>query len=178
MLFYNGKPHCVFSQLLFYCQVYARKTICLFVLSVYVCQNNEQNHVTVDTLPMWYLAHMKNKPVILRHLVDMWFIHLGLRLRWINHISPRCLKITLTYYYKFPKKGNPNFSEIVCIPEKAVKPTTTSVLARVKHGVFFVLRHHDVVCFNQISSSRIGRSLEIVLVRAKLWKSKFSCLDQ
>ena len=42
-----------FSQLLFYCQVYARKTICLFVLSVYVFQNlnNEQNHVTVDTLP-------------------------------------------------------------------------------------------------------------------------------
>ena len=98
MLFYNGKPHCVFSQLLFYCQVYARKTICLFVLSVYVCQNNEQNHVTVDTLPMWYLAHVKNKPVILRHLEDMWFIHPGLRPRRINHISPRCLKITLTYF--------------------------------------------------------------------------------
>ena len=46
-------------ELLFYCQVYARRTICLFVLSVYVCQNNEQNHVTVDTLltvdtlPFW-----------------------------------------------------------------------------------------------------------------------------
>ena len=26
--------------------------VCLFVLSVYVCQKNEQNHVTVDTLPM------------------------------------------------------------------------------------------------------------------------------
>ena len=96
MLFYNGKPHYVFTQLLFYCQVYERKTICLFVLSVYMCQNNEQNHVTVDTLPMWYLALVKNKPVILRYLVDMWFIHLVLRPRWINHISPRCLKITLT----------------------------------------------------------------------------------
>ena len=32
--------------------VYAQRPICLFVLSVYVCQNNEQNHVTVDTLPM------------------------------------------------------------------------------------------------------------------------------
>ena len=96
MLYYNyGKPHYVFSQLLFYCQVYARKTICLFVLSVYVCQNNERNHVTVDT--MWYLAQVKNKPVILRHLVDMWFIHLELRPRWINHISPRCLKISLSY---------------------------------------------------------------------------------
>ena len=70
--------------------------VCLFVLSVYVCQNNEQNHLTVDTLLMWYLAPVKNKPVILRHLVDMWFINLGLRPRWINHISPRCLKITLT----------------------------------------------------------------------------------
>ena len=64
MLFYNGKPHRVFSQLLFFSQVYARKTICLFVLSVYVWQNNEQNHVTVDTLPLWYRAHVKNKPVI------------------------------------------------------------------------------------------------------------------
>ena len=64
MLFYNGKPHCFFSQLLFCCQVYARKTICLSVLSVYMCQNNEQIHVTVDTLPMWYLAHVKKKPVI------------------------------------------------------------------------------------------------------------------
>ena len=52
MLFYNGKLHCVFSQLLFFFQVYARRPICLFVLSVYVCQNDEQNHVTVDTLPM------------------------------------------------------------------------------------------------------------------------------
>ena len=50
MLFYSGKPHCGFSQLLLYCQVYARKTIYLFVLSVDVCQNNEHNHVTVDTL--------------------------------------------------------------------------------------------------------------------------------
>ena len=74
MLFCNGKPHCVFSQLLFYCQVFARKTICLLVLPVYLCQNKEQNHVTVsDTLPMWYLADVKNKPVILRHLVNMWF---------------------------------------------------------------------------------------------------------
>jgi hypothetical protein len=30
---------------------------------------------------------VKNKYVILRHLGDM----------WINHISPRCLKITYTY---------------------------------------------------------------------------------
>ena len=41
-----------FSQLLFYCQVHARRTICLFVLSVYVCQNNEQNYFTVETLPI------------------------------------------------------------------------------------------------------------------------------
>ena len=32
-----------FSQLLFYCQVYARRTICLFVLSVYVCENSESS---------------------------------------------------------------------------------------------------------------------------------------
>ena len=31
--------------------------ICLCVLSVYVCQNNEQNHVTVDTL-----AHVIPRP--------------------------------------------------------------------------------------------------------------------
>ena len=97
MLFYNGKPHCVFWQLLFYCQMYARNFICLFVLSVYECQNNEQNHVTVVTFLMWYLAHVKNEPVILRYLVDMWFIPLGLCPRWINHISPHCLKITLTF---------------------------------------------------------------------------------
>ena len=58
-----------------------RRTICLFVLSVYVCQNNKQNQNHG-----WYLAPMKNKPVILRHLVDMWFIHLGLRPRWINNV--------------------------------------------------------------------------------------------
>ena len=51
------------SLRLFYCQVYARKTICLFALSVHVCQNNDQNHVTVDTLPcdtspMWKISQL------------------------------------------------------------------------------------------------------------------------
>ena len=45
------------------------------------------------TPQFWNLVHVKKKPVIFRHLVDTWFIHLGLRLRWINHISPRFLKI-------------------------------------------------------------------------------------
>ena len=39
---------------------------------------------------------VENKPLIFRHLVDMRFIHLGLRPQKINHISPRCLKITVT----------------------------------------------------------------------------------
>ena len=66
-LFYNGKPHCV-SQLLFYCQVYTRKTICLFVFVSVSKQRTKSCHG-------WYLAHVT--PVILRHLVDMWFIHRG-----------------------------------------------------------------------------------------------------
>lgn len=44
-----------------------------------------------------FFFHVKNNPVIFRHLVDMWFIHRGLRPRWINYVSPRGLKITLTY---------------------------------------------------------------------------------
>ena len=39
-----------------YCSIvkcmHGKLFVCLFVLPVYVCQNNEQNHVTVDTLPM------------------------------------------------------------------------------------------------------------------------------
>ena len=100
MLFYNGKPHCVFSQLLFYCQVYVRKTIffvCLFCQCTCVKTTNKIMSRLLpcpcDTSPIY----MKNKPVILRHLVDMWFIHLRLHPRWVYHISPRCLKITLTY---------------------------------------------------------------------------------
>ena len=31
------------------------------------------------TLQFWNLARVKYKHVIFRHLVDMWFIHLGLR---------------------------------------------------------------------------------------------------
>ena len=33
----------------------------------------------------------------------IWFIHLGLRRRWINHISPRCLKINYTYFQLISK---------------------------------------------------------------------------
>ena len=48
---------------------------------------------------LWNLAHVKNMPVIFRPLViyswfleEMWFTHLGLRPRNVNHISVRCLK--------------------------------------------------------------------------------------
>ena len=53
------------------------------------------------TAQFWDLVHLKNKPVILRHLVDMWFIHLGLCPRWISHISPRGRKITVTNSARF-----------------------------------------------------------------------------
>ena len=43
---------------------------------------------------------MKNKPINLRHLVGVTHDELGLRPRWINHISPCCLKITLTSQFK------------------------------------------------------------------------------
>ena len=49
----------------------------------------------------WNLVHVKNKPVVFRHLVDMWVIHLWLCPLWINHISPRWLKINLTKTYSF-----------------------------------------------------------------------------
>lgn len=44
------------------------------------------------TAQFWDLVHLKNKPVILRHLVDKWFTHLGLCPRGISHISPRGLR--------------------------------------------------------------------------------------
>ena len=46
-------------------------------------------------LHSWNLSHVKNKPVIFRHLGVLWFIHIGLR--WINHILPRCLQICLKW---------------------------------------------------------------------------------
>ena len=36
--------------------------------------------------------------VILRQRWDMWYIHRGCSLRWINHISTRCLKITGLFF--------------------------------------------------------------------------------
>ena len=49
-----------------YCSVVKCMHGKLFVcfVSVRVSKQRTKIHVTVDTLPMWYLAHVKNKPVI------------------------------------------------------------------------------------------------------------------
>ena len=62
----------------------------------------------IENLPIVYhcftpqysnLAHVENKPAIFRQLVDIWFVHTGLRPRWINHISTHRVKIILTYFH-------------------------------------------------------------------------------
>ena len=43
-------------------------------------------------------SHVKNGPVIFSHLMEVSFIHLGVRPRSINHVSPQCLEIALTHF--------------------------------------------------------------------------------
>ena len=56
----------------------------------------------------------KNGPVLFSHLMEVSFIHLGVRPWWINHVYPQCLKITLTYFRM--SNSNERWMEVNWLP--------------------------------------------------------------